>query len=182
MASSDGDDSSSPTHIDRPGEEEADKDTSEVQDNAHGSEESEDEIQDEDGEDETGEHVYLKQIQEDEVAPVYQLETSLGKQIAPFIDDSQLVRRFDRKRKAIRSIQDVRAQQQYMYIASIIKDKLSNKFEQLTCQIEDWKKVFLHDHGTHPSPSDVPEHIAQTMKKRQTLKKIIFHEWKLILH
>ena len=95
---SDSDDSSSSTHVDRPGEEEGDMDTSEVQDDAHGGEESENELEDEDNEEERGEHVYLKQIQEEEVAPVYQLETALGKQITPFIDDSQLVQRFDREK------------------------------------------------------------------------------------
>ena len=47
-------------------------------------------------EDETGVHVYLKKIQEGEVAPVHQLRTALGRQIAPFIDDIQLVQRLDR--------------------------------------------------------------------------------------
>ena len=129
-------------------------------------------------EDETGVHVYLEKIQEEEVASVHQLGTALGRQIAPFIDDIQLVQIFNRKRQAVRSTRDVRAQQQYMHTVSIIKDKLGNKFKELTSQIEDWKMSFLHEQGTHPSPSDVPEQIAQTMR-HSVLKKIAFHECKL---
>lgn len=78
--SSDSDDSSSSTHIDL----EKRKETW-TQDGAHGGEEFEDELEDEDSKEDRGEHVYLKQ---QEVVPVYQLETALGKQITPFIDDS----------------------------------------------------------------------------------------------
>ena len=85
---SDSDDSCSSTHTERPGEEEGDMDTGEVLDDAQGGEESEDELENEDSEEERGEHVYLKQIQEEEAAPVYQLDTALSKQITPFIDDS----------------------------------------------------------------------------------------------
>ena len=130
-------------------------------------------------EDETGVHVYLKKIQEEEVAPVYKLGTALGRQIAPFIDNIKLVQRFDRKRQAVRSTRDVRAQQQYMHTVSIIKDKLGNKFKELITQIEDWKMSFYHEQGTHPSPSDVPEQIAQAMRRHFVLEKIAFHEWKL---
>ena len=60
-----------------------------------------------------------------------------------------------------------------MLTVSIMKDKLGNKFKELTSQIGDWKMSFLHGHGTHPSPSDVPGQIAQTMRRRSALKIIV---------
>lgn len=68
-----------------------------------------------------------------------------------------------------------------VYAYSIHHQKLTSKFTQLTTKIADWERSFRRQHGTDPSPSDIPEQVANTMLCRRTLKKIVFHEWKELL-
>ena len=98
-----------------------------------------------------------------------------------FVDDIELVCRFDKARLAARSTKVVRVQQQYMHIATIVKQKLSDKFTHFTSEIAEWQRAFRQEHGSFPSPSDIPEHLAKIMLSRRTVKKIVFHEWKQVL-
>ena len=125
--------------------------------------------------------IYLQEIHKHVEPPPIKLATSLAKQVLQFIDDTELVRRFDKARLAARSTTECQIQQQYMHTASNIKEKLTSKFKQLTTEIADWERSFRQQHGSDPSPSDIPEQVANTMLHRRTLKKMVFHEWKQLL-
>ena len=115
--------------------------------------------------------IYLQEIHAYKAvqSPPFQFDTTLAKQVLPFID---LVRRFNGKRLATKSTREVQVEQQYMHKVSIIKQKLIT-FTQLTSDIAHWQCSFRQEHGTSSSPSDIPDQVTDTMSCRQTLKILL---------
>ena len=116
----------------------------------------------------------------------YNFQTKLCKQLAKVIGTSRYLQTFDKLRKDFKvnkesQRQGKNLQVKYEKCRNAICREITAKVQQLSTKINDWEREYLQIHCIYPSPECVPQHIAQSMRDKRTIIKIVGHEWNIHL-